>query len=219
MSDPTRWAAVLFDLDGTLIDSIELALRCYRHTIRTHLGAEPDDGAWIRDMGRPLREQLARFARTADEVEAMVETYVGLQAQIHDDLVRPYPGVPETLAALERLGIPVAIVTSKRERMTRRGLEHCGIARHFDVVVTPEDVRRAKPDPEPVRLALRRLGDPPASRVLFVGDSPHDVAAGRAAGVRTAGALWGPFPCAALMESGADYLLESMLDLLELRGD
>lgn len=216
MSEPIRWAAVLFDLDGTLIDSIELILRCYRHTMRTHLGAERDDGEWIRNMGRPLREQLALFARSTDEVEAMVETYVGLQAQIHDDLVRPYPGAAETLAALELLGVPVALVTSKRERMTRRGLEHCGIARHFEVVVTPDDVRRAKPDPEPVLLALRRLGDPPASRVLFVGDSPHDVAAGRAAGVRTAGALWGPFSREALVESGPDYLLERMPDLLEL---
>ncbi|HET9983005.1 MAG TPA: HAD-IA family hydrolase [Longimicrobiales bacterium] len=216
MSEPIRWAAVLFDLDGTLIDSIELILRCYRHTMRTHLGAERDDGEWIRNMGRPLREQLALFARSVDEVEAMVETYVGLQAQIHDDLVRPYPGAAETLAALELLGVPVAIVTSKRERMTRRGLEHCGIARHFAVVVTPDDVRRAKPDPEPVLLALRRLGDPPPSRVLFVGDSPHDVAAGRAAGVRTAGALWGPFSREALVASGPDFLLERMPDLLEL---
>lgn len=217
---PTRariaWAAVLFDLDGTLADTIGLILTCYRHTMTTHLGEAPPDEQWIQGMGTPLRTQLAVFARSPEELEEMVRTYVGLQRQIHDDMVRPFPGVPELLAALEAADVPTGLVTSRRREMTRRTLAHCGIGRHFDVVITPDEVTRAKPDPEPVRLALERLGSPPPERVLFVGDSPHDVQAGRAAGVRTVAALWGPFSREALEAEHPDYMLESPLQLLEL---
>lgn len=210
------WAAVLFDLDGTLADTIGLILSCYRHTMRTHLGEAPPDEQWIGGMGTPLRTQLAAFARSPDEIDAMVHTYVALQRQIHDEMVRAFPGVPELLAALEAAGVPMALVTSRRGEMTRRTLSHCGIARHFDVVITPDEVARAKPDPEPVLLALERLGSPPPERVLFVGDSPHDVQSGRAAGVRTVAALWGPFSRTTLEAEGPDYLIESPLQLLEL---
>jgi pyrophosphatase PpaX len=107
------------------------------------------------------------------------------------------------------------VVTSKLRRGTLRGMELCGITEHFDVVVTPEDVENAKPHPEPVHLALSRLGVPP-EEALFVGDSPHDMAAGREAGTRTAAALWGPFPRAALLAERPDFLLERQRDVLEL---
>ena len=109
----------------------------------------------------------------------------------------------------------MAIVTSRLRHATLRGLDICGLSRHFEVIITPEDVRNAKPDPEPVLLALERLGVP-AAEALFVGDSPHDIAAGRAAGTRTAGVLWGPFPRRTLEEAGADYLLERQDEVLGL---
>jgi pyrophosphatase PpaX len=213
----TPWAAVLFDLDGTLADTIGLILSCYRHTMKTHLGEEPPDDVWIRGMGTPLRQQLAVFARSPEEVEAMVNTYVTLQREIHDEMVTAYPGVPELLAALEAASVPMALVTSRRPEMTRRTLAHCGFARHFEVIVTPDDVSRAKPDPEPVLVALERLGSPPPDRVLFVGDSPLDIEAGRAAGVRTVGAFWGPFPRDIVLAAAPDYTIESPLELLALR--
>ncbi len=209
-------AAVLFDLDGTLADTIGLILSCYRHTMKTHLGAAPPDAEWIRGMGTPLRVQLAAFARSPDEVEAMVDTYVTLQRQIHDEMVRSYEGIPEVLAALEAARVPMALVTSRRIEMTRRTLLCCGFAHHFRVIVTPDEVTHPKPDPEPVLLALQELGSPPPERTLFVGDSPHDIEAGRAAGVRTAAALWGPFAPDAVLASHPDHALHSPLELLEL---
>jgi pyrophosphatase PpaX len=209
--------AVLYDFDGTLADSTELIMRCYRHTMTTHLGECPPDEEWLSGFGTPLSDQIARFARTPEENRAMLDTYRTHQDALFDAELRPFPGADEVLAELERRGIPMAIVTSRMKRATLRGLDVCGLARHFGVIITPEDVTRAKPDPEPVLAALDRLGVP-ASEALFVGDSPHDIAAGRAAGTRTAGVLWGPFPRAALEDAAPDYLFARQEEVLELLG-
>jgi pyrophosphatase PpaX len=209
--------AVLYDFDGTLADSTELIMRSYRHTMECHLGRCPPDDAWLAGFGTTLEAQIDRFARSSAEAAAMLETYRTFQGGLHDRLLRPFPGAAEAVSTLARRGFRLAIVTSKHRRSTLRGMELCGIVPHFPVVVTPEDVERPKPDPEPVRLALERLGVSPAE-ALFVGDSPHDVAAGRAAGTWTAGALWGPFPRATLEAAAPDALVEAQEDVLRLVG-
>jgi pyrophosphatase PpaX len=212
-SSPIR--AVLYDFDGTLADSTELIMRCYRHTMATHLDACPPDEEWLSGFGTPLADQIARFARTPDEAAAMLDTYRTHQDELFEAELRPFPGAEEVLAELSRRGVALAIVTSRLRRATLRGLDVCGLSRHFPVIVTPEDVENAKPHPDPVLLALRHLGATPAE-ALFVGDSPHDIAAGRAAGTRTAGVLWGPFPRAALEEAAPDYLLTRQDEVLGL---
>jgi pyrophosphatase PpaX len=207
--------AVLFDFDGTLADTTELILRCYRHTMTTHLGDCPPDERWLAGFGTPLETQIALFARDEDEVAAMLETYKSHQRDLMEQMLEPFPGAVEAVAELDRRGVRLAIVTSRLRRATLRGLELCGLMDHFPVVVTPEDVENPKPHPDPVRMALERLGVS-AERTWFVGDSPHDVVAGQAAGVRTAGALWGPFPRATLEEAGADRLLSEFSEVLAL---
>lgn len=207
--------AVLYDFDGTLADSTELIMQCYRHTMRTHLGEVPPDELWLSGFGTTLEAQLQRFGRTPDEVEAMLDTYREYQNQVHDEMLRPFPGAAETVAELERRGYGLAIVTSKRRRMTLRGMELCGLVSHFDIIVTPQDVTEAKPHPEPVLLALEKLGVAP-HEALFIGDSPHDVAAGRAAGTHTAAALWGPFPHDMLHAARPEAYLHEQRDVLRL---
>src|SRR5690606_2854462 len=114
-------------------------------------------------------------------------------------------------------GVPLAIVTSRLKESTLRGIELCGLVDLFPEVVTPEDVTHAKPHPEPVLRALERLGVA-AEEALFVGDSPHDMAAGRAAGTRTAAALWGPFPHDVLLAERPDHVLWAQEEVLELVG-
>lgn len=215
--DNGRIRAVLYDFDGTLADSTDLIMRSYRHTMAAHLGQVPPDEDWLSGFGMTLETQLARFARHPDEALAMLDTYRAFQDTIHDELLRPFPGAAETVAELERRGYLLAIVTSKHRRSAMRGMELCGIVSHFDVIVTPEDVREPKPHPEPVLFALDKLGVRP-DEALFVGDSPHDIAAGKAAGTRTAGVLWGPFPRAALEKAAPDAFLETQADVLELLG-
>jgi pyrophosphatase PpaX len=206
---------VLYDFDGTLADSTELIMRSYRHTMTTHLGECPPDDAWLSGFGMTLESQLQRFARNDGEALAMLDTYRAFQDGIHDQMLRPFPGAVEVVAELDRRGYALAIVTSKHRRAALRGMELCGLVSHFDAIITPEDVRNPKPHPEPVLTALERLGVR-AGEALFVGDSPHDVAAGRAAGTRTAAALWGPFPRQALEQSGPDAFLHAQNDVLAL---
>ena len=215
MTSPIR--AVLYDFDGTLADSTELIFRCYRHTMTAHLGECPPDEEWLSGFGTPLDVQMARFGRTPAEAAAMVETYREHQRALHDEMLRPFPGAAETVRALEARGVALAIVTSKYRRATLQGLDLCGLTRHFPVIVTPEDVANPKPHPDPVLAALERLGAS-ASEALFVGDSPHDIASGKAAGTRTAAALWGPFPRQALERERPDAWLECQEDVLELVG-
>ncbi len=210
--------AVLYDFDGTLADSTELIMRCYRHTMAAHLGEAPPDEEWLSGFGMTLETQVARFARSAAEREAMLDTYRTHQREHHDAMLRPFPGTLETVEALAARGLGLAIVTSKHREATLRGMGLCGIVDHFPVIVTPEDVAEPKPHPEPVLHALERLGVA-AGEAVFVGDSPHDMAAGRAAGVRTAGALWGPFPRAALEAERPDWLLEAPEAVLRLVED
>lgn len=210
--------AVLYDFDGTLADTTELIMRSYRHTMDTHLGAAPQDDEWLSGFGMTLEAQIARFARSPAEAEAMLDTYRRYQRTHHDTMVAPFPGTLETLEALRRRGIRLAIVTSKHREGALRGMDLCGIVDHFPVVVTPEDVASPKPHPEPVLFALERLGVR-AEEAVFVGDSPHDVASGRAAGTRTAGALWGPFPRAALEREGPDWLVGEPEGVLALVDD
>jgi pyrophosphatase PpaX len=210
-----RIRTVLYDFDGTLADSTELIMRCYRHTMATHLGECPPDEEWLAGFGTPLETQIARFARDAREADAMLATYREHQNEHHDTLLRPFPGAVETVAELKRRGVALAVVTSKHRRSTLRGMDSCGITEMFDVIITPEDVENAKPHPEPVHLALTRLGVAPGE-ALFVGDSPHDMVAGREAGTLTAAALWGPFPRAALLAERPDFLIERQEDVLGL---
>ena len=212
------WAAVLFDLDGTLADTTELILRCYRHTMRAHLGEAPPDERWMAGMGTPLREQLKDFARDAEEAARMAETYSTYQRVIHDEMVSAFPGALEVVHALKATGAAVGVVTSRRNLMAQRTLACAGFDGMMDILVAADDVVRAKPDPEPVLMALDRLGMTGlASRTLFVGDSPFDIRAGRAAGTRTAAALWGPFPHDSLRAEGPDHLVCRIEELLELR--
>lgn len=211
----TKTEAVLYDFDGTLADSTELIMRCYRHTMRTHLGHVPPDEEWLSGFGTPLEGQIRRFARSEEECAAMLESYRSHQREHHDALLRPFPGALEVVEALAERGVRLAIVTSKHREGTLRGMGLCGLVDHFPVIVTPEDVTHSKPHPEPVLRALDELGVA-AERALFVGDSPHDVEAGRAAGVRTAGVLWGPFPRAWLEAARPDFLLESQEEVLRV---
>ena len=196
-----HFSTYLFDLDGTLIDSIGLIMASYRHTMQRHLGTIPAEHDWRSGFGTPLRTQLAKLGRDPDEVEAMTATYRAYNHEHHDRMVTVYPGIRDLLETLRAANVSLAVVTSKNRTSMERGLRLCGLDHFFSVHVTTDDVTRFKPSPDPVIEALARLSADPSGTV-FVGDSPHDVAAGRAAGVQTAAALWGPFETTAFEESG-----------------
>jgi len=212
MTDARVLPAVLFDLDGTLIDTIELILSSARHAFEGWPRATPTDEEWVRGIGTPLVQQLRGYAETEEEVALLLERYRRYQHEHHDRLTRCYDDVPEVVASLAERGHPLAVVTSKASPIARQSLGYVGLDRYFPVVVGYEDTTRHKPEPDPVLLALSRLGTS-AKNAVFVGDSPHDVYAGNAAGVATIAALWGPFDRATLARARPNHFIECLADL------
>lgn len=187
-----RPIAILFDLDGTLIDSIELILGSMRHAFAKCRRPVPSDAEWLTGVGTPLPSMFRKYVMQDTEVAELIAAYREHQLVHHDALVRCYDEVADTLEILAHRGHPMAVVTSKSDALARRGLEHAGILRFFTSIVGFDSTTRHKPHPEPVLTALERLGYE-SFEAAFVGDSVHDVEAGNAAGVVTVAALWGPF--------------------------
>jgi pyrophosphatase PpaX len=209
--------ACLFDLDGTLIDSIELIVRSYEHALAAHGMPAQSREEWLAGLGTPLKDQFAQFTRDEREIDALIATYRAFNDLHHDLLVQRYPGAREGVQELHARGVVLGIVTSKKVATAKKGLAHCGFdERWFSTLIGVDSVARHKPHPEPVLKALSEIGVA-AHDTLFVGDSVHDLAAGRAAGVRTGAALWGPFPRAWLERERPDVWIEAPGDIGALR--
>jgi pyrophosphatase PpaX len=217
-----RYEAILFDLDGTLVDSTELILSSYRHTMRTHLGRQLPDADWLATMGQPLRVQLRDYARDESEAQAMLDTYSAHNDEHHDSTIAPFPGVLDLIRKLLDAGYPLGIATSKRREFALRGLRVCGLpVEWFGAIVTADDVERYKPDPEPLLVALAELGCESPSATMYVGDSPFDMAAGRAAGMDTVAVRWGPHDEASLARHSPSFTVgepDDILRIVEARG-
>ena len=213
-----RPMAVLFDLDGTLIDSIQLILESAKHAFTGRSGHVPSEAEWLTGVGIPLPTMFRRYAASDAEVDALIAKYREYQLANHDRLTKCYDEVVETVDFIRAAGHPVAVVTSKTEWMAKKGLDHVGLTPHFDVVIGCDSCQRHKPDPEPVHKALERLDYRPFE-ALFVGDSVHDIAAGNAAGVVSVAALWGPFTREDLAASRPRHYLQRVRDLPRLLSD
>lgn len=206
-----RRMAILFDLDGTLVDTVPFILASVRHAFDGY-GCCPTDAEWIAGIGTPLRAQLASFARSPADVEPLLARYRTFWIAEHDRWTRCFPSARETVLTLAARGHPLGVVTAKTEEGAYRTLRHVGLLERMGAVIGADSCARSKPDPEPVRLALSRLGAE-ADAAVMVGDSPHDLAAGRAAGVRTVAALWGACTPEVLRAASPDHLLEDIAAL------
>ena len=206
---------VLFDLDGTLIDSLRLILDSYHHTLAQHGLPARTDAEWLKGVGTPLTVQLAQWRDELGTIEALIATYREYNLKHHDRMVTVYPGVLEAVREIKAAGIQTGLVTSKNRQGALRGLKLVGLEALMDVLVCADEVTNPKPHPEPVEKAVALLGAEPGT-TLYVGDSVHDMRSGRAAGVLTAAALWGPFGRQHLEEASPDFWLETPRDLVEL---
>jgi pyrophosphatase PpaX len=211
----TTLRTVLFDLDGTLIDSVRLILDSYHHTLAAHGLPPRSDEDWLRGVGTPLTSQFAEWQDDRGTVEALITTYRKYNLEHHDRMVTVYPGVVDVVQALKAAGIATGLVTSKNRSGAVRGLSLAKLESLMDVLVCADEVTNPKPHPEPVENAVRLLGADPKTTV-YVGDSIHDMLSGRAAGVRTAAALWGPFGRSHLEGASPDYWLDTPHDLIRL---
>lgn len=209
---------VLFDADGTLIDTYDIILRSMDHVLNGMHGFGLTDAELMAGVGTPLRDQMRGFARGDEALAAeLSEAYRLHNDAIHDEGIGAFP---DTRAALERLaaaGFRMGVVTSKRHEMAALGLELSGISSFFDVLIGYDDFPECKPLPGPVLHGCERLGLPP-SACLYVGDSPFDMQAGNAAGCLTVAALWGMFPREALAAESPALECASLTQLADLLG-
>lgn len=183
-----RFPVVLFDLDGTVIDSGAMILASMRHAAKEVLGVEPADDELMAAVGGPgLEAQMHALA--PDLVDELVTVYREHNEPLHEQLVC-CAGMEDVLARLDAEGRRLGIVTAKRRMTVDLAFDKLPLARHFDTVVCGDETERHKPDPEPLLVALERLGGR-ADEAAYVGDAPFDVQAAKAAGVCSVAVTWG----------------------------
>ncbi|QJD86225.1 pyrophosphatase PpaX [Cohnella herbarum] len=223
MTQATRKiTTVLFDLDGTIIDTNELIIESCMHALRGHVREDFGREHIIPLMGQPLTMQMQQFLKWKQnendvDVATVVQAYRDYNLLKHDEMVSLFPGVADVIPKLRQAGIRVGIVTTKMRATTIRALELLGLHQHMETIVSIDDVENAKPHPEPVAKAIQALGAEP-SETLMVGDSSVDMKSAIAAGAIPVGVAWSLKGEEHLIENGALHMLHSMNELLILCG-
>ncbi|WP_066258789.1 pyrophosphatase PpaX [Neobacillus drentensis] len=207
---------ILFDLDGTLIDTNELIITTYLHTLEKYYPSKYQREDVLPFLGPTLHEAFGSI--NPDLVEEMVLEYRAFNIANHDELVTEFAGVFETVQSLKDKGYKLGIVTTKRHDVTLKGLRLMDLERFFEVVVTYDHVSKTKPDPEPIFKALEQLESSP-EETMMVGDNYHDILAGKNAGTVTAGCAWSIKGREYIAKYEPDYILENMADLLTILGE
>jgi pyrophosphatase PpaX len=202
--------AVLFDFDGTLINTNELIFASYQHAFRTVLGREITKKEIQSLYGRPLYSSLSVYGEHQDDLYSVYREYNAIH---HDAMIQKFDGASEGVRALRRQGKQLAVVTSKRSVTLQKGLEFLEIADCFDVLITPDDTDKHKPDPMPVQLACDRLNVPPEQAVM-VGDSIFDFQSARAAGAQLAAVTYST-TLDDILAYRPEYVVNSVLELAD----
>lgn len=206
---------ILFDLDGTVIDTNELITHSFEYTFDQY-GLAFSHEEILTFNGPPLIETFTKI--NPNKAVEMVETYREHNMKYHDEYVKVYPNVIETLQTLKERNKKLAIVTAKMRAGAIHGLEITGLKPYFDEIVTVDDVKHPKPHPEPVIKAMKALDGKPQSTIM-IGDNYHDIESGKNACVKTAGVAWSIKGRAFLESLKPDYMIEDMRELLTITGE
>lgn len=210
-------AAVLFDLDGTVVDTIPHILASFRHATADVLGEALPDDVLMHYVGVPLARQMRYFTDDEEVAERLLASYRAFNHRTHDEMARLYPNTRAALETLAGAGLPMGIVTSKSRMMAQRAIDLFDLGGYFSVLVTADDTATHKPDPEPVRYGATLLGIDPA-RSVYVGDSPADIEAGNVAGAGTIAATWGVASRERLAAASPDAIIDDIAELPALLG-
>lgn len=205
--------ALLFDFDGTLLDTNTLIIQTFMHVLEERFPGQYSSQDCIKFIGPSLRETFEQIAPT--EVDEMIEKYRQWNLAHHDELVTEFDGILPTLEQLKEQGIRLAIVSTKRRDTIKKGLKLMGANHLFEFIIGIDDVKNVKPDPEPVLLAIEKL-DVSKDEVMMIGDNYHDIEAGKNAGVKTAGVAWSLKGEEFLRQYNPDFILQHMSDLLTI---
>jgi len=207
-----RFPTVLFDLDGTVVDSGAIILASMRHATREVLGREYSDEELLRTVGGPgLEAQM--YALEPERAGELVDVYRAHNIPLHDEL-EACAGMEDVLARLHEEGRKLGVVTAKRRDTAELAFSRVRLGHLFDTIVGGDETERHKPDPEPLLLGAERLGADPAA-TAYVGDSPFDVRAAKAAGMFAVAVTWGRIHDRARLEAEEpDAIVDTAEELL-----
>lgn len=206
---------ILFDLDGTLLNTYELIIQSFMHTFDHYLPGHIKREDCIPFIGPPLSETFSSYF--PDKTEEMIRYYREHNEKYHDKLVTEFPGVYETVKMLHEKGYKLGVVSTKVKSTINRGLDVSNLRSFFPVVIGVDDVEKAKPDPEPIAKALELLQSK-SEEAIMVGDSHHDILAAKNAGTASVGVSWTIKGKDYLLDYQPDYLVDDMRELLKIVG-
>lgn len=205
--------AILFDLDGTLLNTNNLIVKSFQYTFKKHLNLEVEEEKIVRHFGEPLIYTMQQYDKK--NAEHMVEIFREYNEAKHDELVEIFDNVKEGLAKIKSMGIKIAVVSSKRRIMVERGLNLFNIYSIMDSIITPEDTENHKPNGEPALKACEVLGVLP-DEAIMVGDSANDILCGKNAGCYTCLVSYTSLPMDEMMMYKPNYVIDSIIDLVQL---
>lgn len=209
----TMIKALLFDFDGTLLNTNDLIIHTFMHVLNEQFPGQYTPEDCMQFIGPSLTETFEKIA--PDKVDEMIVKYRKWNHEHHDELVKEYDGVIPALEALRKQNIRLAIVSTKQTDTIKRGLDVMKASHLFEVIVSINDVKNVKPDPEPILLALKKLGVK-KDEVIMIGDNYHDILAAKNAGVKSAGVAWAIKGEEYLKSFEPDYMLKEMSDLIQI---
>ena len=204
---------VIFDLDGTLIDTNDLIIDAFYHVINELLGRSPTEEELNYVYGKTLDEQMEFFS--VEESHKLVGAYKSFYRAHMDERTHLFEGIKDLLDELAKIDIKMATVTNKGSRGVRHAFDKFGIGKYFDATISADDVSNGKPDPEGIFAVLDKLGVE-AGEALFVGDSLNDISAAKKAGVLSVLVGWTLFHEDHYSEFGADFIINKPTELLNL---
>jgi pyrophosphatase PpaX len=208
-----QYRGVLFDLDGTILDTSNLIVQSFQHTFQVHYQREIRPEEVYPFFGKPLRTAMQSLG--PEKVDALISTYREHNLEHHDHMVEAFAGVVDVLKDLYNAGVDMAIVTSKTQGTALRGLKLFELDKYFSAIIGVEQCSHHKPHPEPVQIALQQL-KLSYDQCLMVGDSPSDIISAQKAGVKTAAVHWTRVDWKTILASKPDYVIYHMQDLLDI---
>lgn len=203
--------AIIFDLDGTLLNTDLLIHKTFDHVFEKYKpGYILSEEEHLSFLGPTLKDTFARYFPESMSDE-LIEYYRDYNHAHHEDFVTIYPTVKETLETLKNKGYPLAVVTTKYSKAAYLGLDLFDLTQYFDVVLGMDNVNRVKPDPEGILKAMNQTN---CKKALYVGDNTSDILAGKNAGVHTAGVKWTPKGTSEMEKLNPDLMIDEMKDII-----
>lgn len=204
---------ILFDLDGTIADTLPLIRKTY-FKVFEEMNIPWGDDDVMKMIGLPLRE-IGRLMAGMGKEEEFYDTYQKHYSVLHHDFISVFPGIEKILSVLSEKAFTLGIVTSKGKKGANLTLSSMKLSDYFSIIVTVEHTMNHKPNPDPVYYALEKLGKRP-DEAVYIGDSPFDIMAGNSAGVTTIAVTWGMANVEGLLKHNPNYCVDSREKLLDL---